>query len=92
MNKKDKLLFIVSTLDDLYSDPQIPLAHSNPYTLLIAVLLSAQCTDARVNQVTPKLFALADNPSDMVLQDVNIIREIMDWFIACADKAKDKQE
>ena len=77
MNKKDKLLFIVSTLDDLYSDPPIPLAHSNPYTLLIAVLLSAQCTDARVNQVTPNLFALADNPSDMVLQDVNTIREII---------------
>ena len=57
---------ILVILEDLFPDPQIPLAHKDPYTLLIAVLLSAQCTDARVNKITPQLFALADTPSKMV--------------------------
>ena len=53
-------------LDELFPDPPVPLNHKDPYTLLIAVILSAQCTDARVNQITPLLFAKADNPYDMV--------------------------
>lgn len=66
MTKKEKVDYILSELERLYPDPPVPLDHSDPYTLLIAVLLSAQCTDARVNLVTPKLFALANNPFDMV--------------------------
>jgi endonuclease-3 len=66
MIKKEKVDYILSELERLYPDPPVPLDHSDPYTLLIAVLLSAQCTDARVNLVTPKLFALANNPFDMV--------------------------
>jgi endonuclease-3 len=64
MSKKAKQ--IQKILDDLYPEPQIPLQHKDAYTLLIAVLLSAQCTDARVNTVTPALFARADNPYDMI--------------------------
>ena len=64
MNKKEKLHFITETLEKLYPDPLIPLDHKDPYTLLIAVLLSAQYTDTRVNQITPLLFAKADNPYD----------------------------
>ena len=59
-------------LDELYPEIPIPLDHKDPYTLLIAVLLSAQCTDERVNQITPKLFARADNPFDMVLMDLQM--------------------
>ena len=66
MTKREKIRFIIDTLEELYPDPPIPLAHKDPYTLLIAVILSAQCTDARVNQITPLLFAKADNPYDMV--------------------------
>jgi endonuclease III len=65
------------TLAELYPETPIPLDHTDAYTLLIAVLLSAQCTDVRVNQVTPALFALADNPTDMVKQEVETIREII---------------
>ena len=64
-------------LDDLYPETPIPLNHADPYTLLIAVLLSAQCTDERVNQVTPHLFALADNPHDMAQQNVEDIKAII---------------
>lgn len=64
-------------LNDLYPDPPIPLDHKDPFTLLVAVLLSAQCTDVRVNQVTPELFSLADNPSDMSKQKVEDIRKII---------------
>ena len=77
MNKKDKITFIVSTLDKLYENPPIPLVHNDSYTLLIAVLLSAQCTDARVNQVTPALFDLADNPQKMICIDPGEIRKII---------------
>lgn len=66
MNKKDKIVFILETLERLYPNPPIPLKHSDPYTLLIAVLLSAQCTDERVNKITPLLFKKASQPSEMV--------------------------
>jgi endonuclease III len=68
---------IQSILDKLFPDPQIPLLHKDPYTLLIAVLLSAQCTDERVNKITPKLFALADNPENMILLNPKEIEEII---------------
>lgn len=77
MNKKDKARRIQDILDELYSSPAIPLKHHSPYTLLIAVLLSAQCTDARVNTITPKLFALADTPEKMVLLSVDQIVAII---------------
>lgn len=67
----------METLERLYPDPPIPLNHKDPYTLLIAVLLSAQCTDERVNQVTPHLFTKADTPSKMVKLTVDEIREII---------------
>ena len=66
MKKKERVEFVISTLENLYPTTPIPLLHKDSYTLLIAVLLSAQCTDARVNTITPKLFALADNPTDMI--------------------------
>ena len=65
MTESEKTLFIQQKLDELYPAPPIPLAHQDSYTLLVAVLLSAQCTDVRVNQVTPQLFALAHTPQDM---------------------------
>jgi endonuclease III len=68
---------IAAILDQLYPTTPIPLDHHDPYSLLIAVLLSAQCTDIRVNQVTPYLWQLADNPRDMAQQDVDDIREII---------------
>ena len=77
MRKTEKVKFIIDTLEEIYPEISIPLAHSSPYTLLIAVLLSAQTTDARVNQITPILFAKADNPYDMVLLTVDEIREII---------------
>ena len=77
MKKKEKVNFIIDTLENLYPEITIPLQHKDPYTLLIAVLLSAQTTDARVNQITPILFAKADNPYDMVLLSVDEIREII---------------
>lgn len=66
MGKKEWANQIALILDELFPDPKIPLSHKDPYTLLIAVLLSAQCTDARVNTVTPQLFAMADTPQKMV--------------------------
>ncbi len=65
MKKAERAEYIRRTLDELYPDPQVPLQHRDPYTLLVAVLLSAQCTDARVNQVTPGLFARASTPEAM---------------------------
>ncbi|MBT5402806.1 MAG: endonuclease III, partial [Crocinitomicaceae bacterium] len=62
MNKKEKISYIITELEKLYPETPIPLDHKDDYTLLIAVLLSAQCTDKRVNLITPTLFALADNP------------------------------
>lgn len=75
--KKQKAQFILETLQALYPETPIPLDHKDPYTLLIAVLLSAQCTDARVNTVTPSLFQLADNPFDMAQQPIARIQEII---------------
>lgn len=77
MTKKEKVQFVIDTLEKLYPEVPIPLDHKDPYTLLIAVLLSAQCTDVRVNQITPKLFAIADNPYDMVKLTVEEIAEII---------------
>jgi len=77
MTKKEKVDFVIQTLDGIYPDVPIPLDHKDPYTLLIAVLLSAQSTDVRVNQITPLLFARADNPYDMVKMSVEEIRDII---------------
>jgi endonuclease-3 len=77
VTKKEKADFIVRTLDKLYPNPPIPLDHKDAYTLLIAVLLSAQCTDVRVNQVTPALFKLADNPTKMAKVPVEKIKDII---------------
>ena len=77
MSKKEKAKAIAAILDELFPETPIPLEHQDPYTLLVAVVLSAQCTDERVNQVTPALFALADNPRDMAKLDVEEIREII---------------
>ena len=77
MKKAEKIKFIINTLEELYPQIEIPLHHKDPYTLMIAVLLSAQTTDARVNTITPILFAKADNPYDMVLLSVDEIREII---------------
>ncbi len=77
MNKKEKVQFVIDTLQRLYPSPPIPLEHKDPYTLLIAVLLSAQSTDARVNIITPLLFERANNPYDMVKLSVDEIKEII---------------
>lgn len=77
MNKKERVAFVINTLNELYPTIPVPLDHKNPYTLLIAVLLSAQCTDVRVNKITPLLFAVADNPYDMVKLTVEEIRDII---------------
>jgi endonuclease-3 len=65
MTKQEKVDFVISTLNDLYPTIPVPLEHKDPYTLLIAVLMSAQSTDVRVNQITPLLFSKADNPYDI---------------------------
>ena len=77
MNKKERVAFVQDTLDKLYPETPIPLDHKDAYTLLIAVLLSAQCTDKRVNTITPHLFALADNPYDMMKIPVETIRGVV---------------
>ena len=77
MKRSEKAERIRTQLRDLYPNPPIPLDHSDPFTLLVAVLLSAQCTDKRVNLVTPGLFARADNPHDMAKVPVDEIRELI---------------
>ena len=77
MNKSERVQFILSTVEELYPETPIPLNHSDPYTLLISVLLSAQCTDERVNQITPLLFAKANNPTDMLKLSVEEIQNII---------------
>lgn len=77
MTKNEKVTFVINTLNKLYPETPIPLNHKDPYTLLIAVLLSAQCTDERVNKITPLLFAKADNPYDMVKMSVDEIANII---------------
>ena len=77
MKLKERIEYINKKLNELYPDPPIPLDHSDPYTLLIAVLLSAQCTDARVNRVTPALFDLANSPQAMAEQSIDKINSIV---------------
>jgi DNA-(apurinic or apyrimidinic site) lyase len=77
MNKKERIQFAIDTLEELYPNPPVPLIHKDPYTLLIAVLLSAQCTDARVNLITPLLFEKADNPYDMIKMSKEEIQDII---------------
>ncbi len=83
MSKKERVEYIARKLDELYPEPPIPLDHKDPFTLLVAVLLSAQCTDERVNKVTPALFALADNPRDMAqLPEERILEAIRSCGLA----------
>ncbi|MDA1335847.1 MAG: endonuclease III [Bacteroidetes bacterium] len=77
MTKTEKVQYIMDELQRLYPDPPVPLDHSDPYTLLIAVLLSAQCTDERVNLITPALFSAASTPEKMVKLEVETIRSII---------------
>jgi endonuclease-3 len=77
MTKQEKVQLVLDTLERLYPVPPIPLDHTDAYTLLVAVLLSAQCTDLRVNQVTPHLFDKARRPQEMVQLEVEEIREII---------------
>ena len=77
MNKKEKIKFISETLDELLPNPPIPLDYSDPYTLLVAVVLSAQCTDLRVNQVTKELYKKAKTPKAMVKLGIEKITEII---------------
>ena len=77
MNLRERVQYIDRTLNELYPQPPIPLDHQDEYTLLVAVLLSAQCTDERVNKITPRLFELADNPTDMAKQSVDQINTIV---------------
>ncbi len=88
MRKTERAEKAARSLEELYSDPAIPLDHRDPYTLLVAVLLSAQCTDKMVNQVTPNLWNLADNPVDMSLQDEHQILEIIRRLGLAPKKAK----
>ena len=77
MTKKEKVRFVIEKLEELYPEVPIPLDHNDPFTLLVAVVLSAQCTDVRVNKITPALFAVADNPYDMAKLSVEQIAEII---------------
>jgi len=77
MNKKDRANYIIETLELLFPEVPIPLDHKDPYSLLIAVLLSAQSTDVGVNKITPLLFSKADNPYDMIKLSIDDIREII---------------
>ncbi|MCB0570010.1 MAG: endonuclease III [Phaeodactylibacter sp.] len=77
LSRKEKAAAIADILEELYPEVPIPLQHQDPYTLLVAVLLSAQCTDERVNKVTPILFEMADNPFDMARLEVEEIREVI---------------
>lgn len=77
MTKQERAQYVVNTLEELYPKVPIPLDHKDEYTLLVAVLLSAQCTDKKVNEITPELFAMADNPYDMVKMTVEEIKEII---------------
>ena len=77
MDKKNKVKYLIKELENLFPEVPVPLNHKDPYTLLIAVLLSAQCTDERVNQITPNLFKKADNPYDMIDLTIEEIKEII---------------
>lgn len=88
ISKKEKAAKIADILNELYPETPIPLAHQNPYTLLVAVLLSAQCTDKRVNMITPILFERADNPFDMANVPVEEIKDIIRSCGLSASKSK----
>lgn len=88
ISKKEKAAKISEILNELYPETPIPLAHQNPYTLLVAVLLSAQCTDKRVNMITPILFERADNPFDMANVPVEEIKDIIRPCGLSASKSK----
>ena len=88
MRKNERAAYVIGRLSQLYPDPPIPLEHRDPYTLLIAVLLSAQCTDKMVNRVTPALFVLADNPSAMASREVSEVLEIIRPLGLAPQKAK----
>lgn len=88
LNKSQRVAVVLQTLQKLYPDPPIPLQHKDAYTLLIAVLLSAQCTDARVNQVTPALWQLADTPQDMAKIPVETIQAVIRPCGLAPQKAK----
>jgi len=88
MNKAEKVSYVINTLDELYPSIPVPLDHKDPYTLLIAVLLSAQSTDVRVNKTTPSLFERADNPYEMIKLSVDDIREIIKPVGLSPQKAK----
>ncbi|MBD78723.1 MAG: endonuclease III [Crocinitomicaceae bacterium] len=77
MTRKEKAAYLIKKLEEIYPNPAIPLNHKDPYTLLIAVMLSAQCTDERVNKVTPSLFKLADNPFDMIKLSIEEIKTVI---------------
>jgi endonuclease-3 len=77
MTKKEKALYIIQELEKLYPTTPVPLDHSSSYTLLIAVLLSAQCTDERVNKITPVLFSKANNPFEMIKLSIEEIQQII---------------
>lgn len=77
MNRKERATIVHHRLNELYPETEVPLDHQDPYTLLVAVVLSAQCTDKMVNRVTPSLWKLADNPNDMSRQSVERIRKII---------------
>jgi len=88
MRRQDKADRIGEILDELYPDPPVPLDHRDPYTLLVAVMLSAQTTDVKVNEVTPRLFAVADTPHKMVTLEPEEIREIIKEIGLAPTKAK----
>lgn len=88
LKKSERVAFIAQTLKELYPAPPIPLEHHSPYTLLVAVLLSAQCTDERVNQVTPALWRLADTPALMATKTVEQIQQIIRPCGLAPQKAK----
>ena len=77
MNKKEKISYAIQKLDEIYPKVSVPLDHEDPYTLLIAVILSAQSTDVRVNKITPKLFLKAKTPYQMIKLSVEEIRDII---------------
>lgn len=88
MNKKERVQFIMDELERLYPKPGIPLDHTDPFTLLVAVMLSAQTTDKKVNEVTPELFARANNPKAMSLLEIEEIKEYIKQIGLSNTKAK----
>ncbi|MEC7987506.1 MAG: endonuclease III, partial [Myxococcota bacterium] len=88
MKKVEKIQKIQRILEELYPDPPVPLDHSSPYTLLVAVMLSAQTTDKKVNEVTPGLFTLGTTPEEMAKQSVADIREKIKWIGLSNTKSK----